>query len=271
MRKIIFVSMLVLVGVVLWGCGDRAHKSDTSPVAPPVRGGELHAGELHNEMMQAFESRAPLESISSMNWEQWLETTLNSMEDVYVAHDIPFDREAMSQHIVQMVKIFGALKQATGIEPGMLRASETPEADLSRLVGQLEKWKLVDKKTAATMLEFRVDDRAAARAESITDGALRDVFRIGASSREFWILHERRTPVQTTLSDTEDPPCKKCSIGSTVSDYLGGLVGRLICGGDPACRAGMAAAASLLYNLATGYCDNHPCGFDNFWPPVIWP
>lgn len=269
MRKIIFVSCLVAVGVALWGCAERAHKSDISPVAPPARGGEIHAGELHNEIMQAFESRASLESISSMNWEEWLETTLNSMEEVYGAHDIPFDREGMSEHIVQMVKIFGALKQATGIEPGMLRASETPQEDLNRLVGQLEKWKLVDRKTAATMLEFRVDERASARAESISDAALRDVFRIGASSREFWISHERRTPIQT--NDGDEPPCKKCSFGSTISDYFGGLVGRLVCGGDPACRAGMAGAASLLYNLATGYCDNHPCGFDNFWPPVIWP
>jgi len=84
-----------------------------------------------------------------MNWEQWLETTLNSMEEVYAAHDIAFDRDEAARHIEQMVKIFGALKQATGIEPGMLRASETPEADLERLVGQLETWKMIDRKTAA--------------------------------------------------------------------------------------------------------------------------
>lgn len=269
MRKIIFVSLVLAVGAGLWGCADRKTDESSSLVTPPVRTGEIHAGELHNEIMHAFETRAPLESIPSMNWEQWLETTLNSMEEVYAAHDIAFDRDEAARHIEQMVKIFGALKQATGIEPGMLRASETPEADLERLVGQLETWKMIDRKTAATMLEFRVDAGAAARAESITDAALRDVFRIGASSREFWIQHEQRTPVQALEAD--DTPCKRCNIGSTVSDYLGGMVGRLICGGDPACRVALAAAASLLYNLATGYCDNHPCGFDNFWPPVIWP
>src|SRR5262245_55123239 len=269
MRKIIFVSLILGVGVGLWGCTDRQPNHATSLVTPPVRTGEVHAGEVHNEMMHAFERRASLESISSMSWDQWLETTLNSMEEVYVAHDIPFDRAEATQHIEQLVKIFGALKQATGIEPGMLRESETPEADMGRLVGQLEKWKMIDKKTAATMLEFRVDANAAARAESITDAALRDVFRIGASSREFWMSREPRTPVQRL--EAEDPPCKRCSIGSTISDYLGGMAGRLICGGDPACRGALAAAASLLYNLATNYCDNHPCGFDSFWPPVIWP
>ena len=268
MRKIIFVLLVVGVGGVLWGCADRTNQSDTSLVTPPVRNGEIHAGELHNEIMESFESHASLESVTSMGWDEWLETTLNSMEEVYAAHDIPFERAAMSAHVVQLVKIFDALKRTTGIDPGMLRASETPEADLGTLVGQLEKWKLIDSKTAATVLEFRFDDSAAARAESITDAALRDVFRIGASSREFWMLHERRTPIDQSLLDTEDGPCKKCSFGSTFSDYLGGLVGRLICGGDPVCRAALAAAASLIYNVTSGYCNTHLC---DFWPPVLWP
>jgi hypothetical protein len=271
MRKPFVVFLAVALALVLWGCGDRSHEGGGSPVSPPVHTGELRAGELHNEVMLAFERRAPLESIPSMQWDEWLETTLNSMEEVSVAHDIQFDREETARHIVQLVKVFNAIRQATGIDPGMLRESKSPESDMTRIVEQMERWKLIDSKTAATLSEFQVDDAAGARAESITDASLRDVFRIGASSREFWMSRNVRTPVSMSGPSDGDPPCKKCNLGSTISDYLGGVVGRLICGSDPMCRVMMAAAASLVYNLATGYCNDHPCGFDNWWPPVIVP
>jgi hypothetical protein len=267
MRKT-FVALLAMASaVVLWGCGDRSHPGGDSPVTPPVHTGEIEPGELHNEVMMAFQERAPLESISSMQFDEWLETTLNSMEEVSVAHDIPFDREEMSKHIVQLVKIFGAIHEVTGIDPGMLRESKTPEIDMMRIVSQMETWKLIDRRTAATLAEFRVDDTADARAEAVTDAALRDVFRIGASSREFWLAHEKATPIQQS-GPSDDPPCKKCNAGSTISDFLGGVIGRLTCGGDRTCAAMMAATASLVYNIATGYCNDHPCGYDGWWPPL---
>ena len=262
MRKPMLVLLSLVLAVVMWGCGDRGHESGGSPVSPPVHTGEINPGELHNEVMMAFQKRAPLESIPSMQWDGWLETTLNSMEEVFVAHDIPFDRAEMSQHIVQLTRIFGAIYQATGIDPGNLRESETPEADMSRIVAQLETWKLIDHKTATTVLEFRVDEAAGARAEGITDAALRDVFRIGASSREFWLAHEKRTPIERLGDSDWDPPCKKCMRGATISDYLGGVIGRILCGGSAACRAAMAAAASLLYNMVST--DDGPYGWG--WP-----
>jgi len=271
MRKPFLVFLSVALALVLWGCGDRSHEGGGSPVNPPVHTGELNVGELHNEVMLAFESRASLESIPSMQWDEWLETTLNSMEEVSVAHDIPFDREETTRHIMQLVKVFGAIRRETGIDPGMLRESKTPESDMNRIVAQMETWKLIDRKTASTLSTFRVDDAASARAESITDASLRDVFRIGASSREFWMSHDVRTPVLMSGGSDEDPVCKKCNVGSTISDFLGGVIGRLICGGDPACRAMIAAASSMLYNLATGYCNDHPCGDDYGWPPAITP
>jgi len=270
MRKPCVVLLSLMLAVVLWGCGDRGHESGGSPVNPPVHTGELQSGDIHNEVMTAFEERAPLESIPSMQWDEWLDTVLSSMEEVAVAHDIPFDREEMSQHVVQLVKVFNAIHEATGIDPGMLRASQTPESDMNRIVAQMETWKVIDGKTAATLLEFRVDDAAEERAESVTDTSLRDVFRIGASSREFWLDHEKKTPVQRSGPSDGDPPCKKCNPGATISDFLGGAIGRLICGGDRTCAAMMAAAASLVYNIATGYCENHPCGGDpgGWWGPL---
>src|SRR5712672_4577869 len=104
MRKVSWVCVAILLGLGLSGCDERAHEGGVAVVKPPVRSGELHAGELHNDVMSAFEQRAPLESIPSMQWDEWLETTLNSMEDVCAARDLPFNREASSRHIVEMVK-----------------------------------------------------------------------------------------------------------------------------------------------------------------------
>lgn len=269
MRKPLLFCVLAL-GLGLWGCGDREHEGGVAVVKPPVHTGELQAGEFHNDVMAAFEERAPLQAIPSMQWDEWMETTLNSMEEVCAARDIPFDRAETSRHIVQLVKVFGALEEATGIEPGMLRASPSPETDLNRLVTQLESWKLIDRKTAATLSEFRADDAAGARAESVTDAALRDLFRIGASSREFWLIHERNTRSRPLASpDDGGIPCKKCNAGATISDFLGGIIGRIICGGSRTCPMMMAAAASLLYNMGSGYCNDHPCGFQNWFPPVL--
>jgi hypothetical protein len=166
-----------------------------------------------------------------------------------------------------LVTVFGAIRKATGIDPSMLRDSAAPENGMSRVISQLATWKVVDAKTAEMLSAFRVDADAAARAESITDTSLRDVFRIGASSREFWIAHEARTPISLSGSDG-DPPCKKCDQGATISDYLGGVVGRLICGGDRTCAVMMAAASSLFFNQALGYCNDHPCGWPWWWPPL---
>lgn len=260
--------MVLVLGV--WGCDERTHENGTAVVNPPVRTGEMQVGELHNDVMRAFEKQAPLESIPSMSWDTWLETTLNSMEDVSATHDLPFNREETAQHIVELVKVFGALKQKTGIDPGMLRTSTTPEADMGRIIAQMEAWKMIDRKTAATLMEFRVDDRAGARAESVTDAALRDLFRIGASSREFWLIHDPRTPVQPSADPDDGTPCKRCNVGATISDFIGGMVGRIFCGTDLTCPAMMAAAASLIYNMVTGYCDDHPCGPINGWP-LGWP
>lgn len=269
MRKPCLVLLSLVLAVVLWGCGDRGHESGGSPVNPPVHTGELQSGDIHNEVMSAFEERAPLESIPSMEWDEWLDTVLNSMEEVAVEHDIPFDREEMSKHVVQLVKVFNAIHQATGIDPGMLRASKTPESDMGVILTQMQTWKLIDKRTVAELSSFKADDAAQARAESITDASLRDVFQIGASSREFWLSHEKTIPIQRLGAD-EDPPCKKCSPGATLSDFLGGAIGHIICLGDRTCAAMMAAAASLVYNIATGYCNNHPCGGDpgGWWGPI---
>ncbi|HKW15359.1 MAG TPA: hypothetical protein VJS69_12800 [Candidatus Krumholzibacteria bacterium] len=267
MRKPMLVLLSLVLAVVMWGCGDRGHESGGSPVNPPVHTGEVDPGELHNEVMMAFQKRAPLESIPSMQWDEWLETTLNSMEEVCVTHDIPFDREEMSKHIVQLVKLFGAIHRVTGIDPGNLRNSEDPMRDFGRVITQMQTWNVIDKKMAAEVLTFRVDDAARARAEAITDASLRDVFRIGASSREFWLAHEKRTPIEALGASDGEPPCKKCRMGSAISDFLGGMVGRLMCGGDRTCRAMVAAASSLLFDLATGYCLTHPCG-DGWIPPI---
>src|SRR5678810_1486947 len=95
MRKIIFVSLVLAVGAGLWGCADRKTDESSSLVTPPVRTGEIHAGELHNEIMHAFETRASLESIPSMNWEQWLETTLNSMDCLLYTSDAADERSSV--------------------------------------------------------------------------------------------------------------------------------------------------------------------------------
>jgi hypothetical protein len=262
MRKLMVSCVVLGLAVGLWGCDDRGHEAGVAAVKPPAHSGEFQAGEFHNDVMLAFERRAPLSSIPSMQWDEWLETTLNSMEEVCVARDIPFDREETSRHIVELAAVFGKLKETTGIDPGMLRESATPEADLKILVGQLRDWKAIDAKTAEAVSQFDVT-HAAERARSIEDPGLHELFDIGVASKEFWTSYEKRTPV---VRSDEDPPCKSCFRGATLSDFIGGLIGRIVCGHDPICVSTLAAAASLIFVDDSGYYG--PVGI---WPPGWWP
>jgi hypothetical protein len=264
MRKQLLVCMVLGLGLWTAACNDRQHVEDVA-TTPPVQ-----AGEFHNEVLTAFNERAPLTSVPGMTWDQWLETTLSSMEAVSAAHDIPFDRDQTTQAVTKLASAFHSLEEITGIDPGMLHESKTPEADLPKLLAQLEAWKLVDSTTTEALSDF-TPATAALRARTTTDPALREILEIGAASGEFW-SHLGKEHAGPSISPPDDEsPCKHCNLGSVLADILGGVIGRIICGNDPLCPMQTAAAASMIYNMATGYCNDHPCNWQSWMPPFVLP
>lgn len=264
MRKQLLVCMVLGLGLGIAGCDDRQHVEGVAASKP------VNAGEFHNEVLTAFNQRAPLTSVTAMTWDQWLGTALSSMEEVSTSRDLPFDRDEAALEMAKLASAFHSLEEATGIDPGMLHESKTPEADLAKLLAQLEEWNLIDSTTTKAVSGF-TPATAAARAAGTTDPGLRELFEIGAASAEFWSHPDKEHAGPSISPPGDEAPCKRCNMGSVIADYLGGIIGRIICGNDPMCPMQTAAAASMIFNLATGYCNDHPCGWESWMPPYVLP
>jgi len=268
MRERTIIGILAVLALVLGGCDEKPRNENVSGIQSG-NGPTVSAGQFHNEVLAAFEKRAPLDSVTGMRWEEWQETILASIEEASAAHDIPFDREQTLSEMENLLRAFHALETATGVDPGMLHTSESPEADFAILVGQLREWKLIDERTRRSLVELNLDE-SAARASATTDEEMRDVYDIGAASREFWAEQAKKKDIGPRIvPPDEDQPCKVCQYGSALSDMLGAVVGRFFCLGEPNCPARTAAMASLIFNMIMEYCANHNCNGDDFGPPLF--
>lgn len=263
MQKQMLIVTVVALGLGVTGCEDRQPEEGVTAVEKTVS-----TGELHNEVLTAFNQRVELSSVPGLEWEEWLESALASMEEVSAARGLPFDRDVATAEIVGLTKVFHELEKATGISPGMLRESTTPEKDFAAIVAQLETWKLLAPDKAQALSQFKVDS-ADESAHAATDPDVREFFELGAYSAVFW-KGAAKQPGAQVAAPTDGLHCRGC-FGSVLSDMLGAVIGRIVCGNDPLCPMRTSAAASILFNMSTGYCDTHPCDWQPWLPPIVLP